>query len=355
MIVYHFHSQSLPFNTALGSSTCRVPGFTFVSHTAYHKAITLLLSPVPQSASTALDFFSLYSSQTMDGRNFHGNRISLLNDAASERISGPARRTSPQAPHHHASLSYRQSRNHSHSSNLSYSTATSTSSPPTPQLIRSSSSESTEMQRTPSPLTPDLNFDGLAVTNQKYADPATAFASASPYHASAHHISQPYLDTPRSPLISEYVGQSQLKGQKRSMYDDVPEPPTDQSEPQESRPSIRHNSASSRSNRNGKNQYPCRWQDNTNAKTSSPPPDTQHDMQRSTPAGKMLSVRSATRLSRARITWSSIDAHISMGVNHQKKPPIVPSAQREPKHPPSAFNHSPSRLRYLVAPILLHP
>jgi len=41
------------------------------------------------------------------------------------------------------------------------------------------------------------------------------------------------------------------------MYEDVPELPMDQPEPQEPRPSVRHNSTSSRSNRNGKNQYPC--------------------------------------------------------------------------------------------------
>lgn len=78
----------------------------------------------------------------MDGKNSSGRRISLLNDNA-------------EAP----SISPLGSRTYSYASTTS-STSSPIGSPPTPQLVRSDSSDSTTMG-TPSPVTPEFNFDSL--------------------------------------------------------------------------------------------------------------------------------------------------------------------------------------------------
>ena len=81
----------------------------------------------------------------MDGRNSSGARVSLLNDwpAEADRLAGrrpsalPLSRTSSFSSIYHNN-----------------------SSPPTPQLVRSHSSDSATMQRTPSPITPvEFAFD----------------------------------------------------------------------------------------------------------------------------------------------------------------------------------------------------
>lgn len=75
----------------------------------------------------------------MDGRNSSGRKISLLNEDASS------------APYYH-------SRSSSYSS-------TPCLSPQTPHLVRSDSADSAIMQ-TPSPITPDLAYDGLTMSQQ---------------------------------------------------------------------------------------------------------------------------------------------------------------------------------------------
>ncbi|ORY13719.1 hypothetical protein BCR34DRAFT_623673 [Clohesyomyces aquaticus] len=80
----------------------------------------------------------------MDGKNSSGRRISLLND-------------NPEPPHHPVRLSsYPSSRTSSY-------TSSPVGSPPAPRLVRSDSSDSTDMQ-TPSPITPDFAFEGLSQT-----------------------------------------------------------------------------------------------------------------------------------------------------------------------------------------------
>jgi hypothetical protein len=89
----------------------------------------------------------------MDGRNWSGTLISLLNDSSNSGCSSEAETAARRIP----SLALR-----SRSSSIPASAqAIST---PTPKLVRSDSSDSTTMQRTPSPVTPvGFGFDGLAV------------------------------------------------------------------------------------------------------------------------------------------------------------------------------------------------
>ncbi|KAF2018783.1 hypothetical protein BU24DRAFT_105099 [Aaosphaeria arxii CBS 175.79] len=94
----------------------------------------------------------------MDGKNASGRRISLLNDSAEPRPL-PIR-----LPSISPSLRSRTS---------SY-TSSPIGSPPTPQLVRSDSSDSTAM-RTPSPITPEFTFEGLPSANM----PSPVFAQAS--------------------------------------------------------------------------------------------------------------------------------------------------------------------------------
>lgn len=80
----------------------------------------------------------------MDGKNSSGRRISLLNDSAEPRL--PVR--TPSIP---PSLRSRTS---------SY-TSSPVGSPATPQLVRSNSTDSAATMQTPSPITPEFNFDAL--------------------------------------------------------------------------------------------------------------------------------------------------------------------------------------------------
>lgn len=97
----------------------------------------------------------------MDGKNASGRRISLLNDNPAPPAQ-PAR-----LPSISPSLSSRAS---------SY-TSSPVNSPPTPQLVRSDSSDSTTMQ-TPSPITPEFSFDALSA--QHMASPVFSQASLFP-------------------------------------------------------------------------------------------------------------------------------------------------------------------------------
>jgi len=97
----------------------------------------------------------------MDGRNSFGRRISLLNETSEDSGRAGAR---------HPSLAFRHSRTSSYAS-------TPNSSPPTPQLVRSDSSDSSAMNRTPSPVTPSFDFNGIPVA-QKPGDPVFSSQAA---------------------------------------------------------------------------------------------------------------------------------------------------------------------------------
>ncbi|KAL5116540.1 hypothetical protein ACEQ8H_005536 [Pleosporales sp. CAS-2024a] len=122
----------------------------------------------------------------MDGTNSAGRKVSLLNDLE------------PQPPHHlvrlHSLAPSLRSRTSSYDSSAA-------GSPPTPQLVRTNSSDSTAMQ-TPSPITPDFAFPS-ASDSADY--PHTSFfpqqkdalyphmydmQAALPYHPAHHHYQQ---------------------------------------------------------------------------------------------------------------------------------------------------------------------
>ncbi|PSN59740.1 hypothetical protein BS50DRAFT_223575 [Corynespora cassiicola Philippines] len=113
----------------------------------------------------------------MDGKNSSGRRISLLNDS-----SDPP--PHPQPVRLHSFSPSLPSRTSSYASSP-------IGSPPTPQLVRSDSSDSTTMQ-TPSPITPEFGFDGIP--NQSMASPvfpqSSFFPSQKDLHSAYPPISQ---------------------------------------------------------------------------------------------------------------------------------------------------------------------
>lgn len=88
----------------------------------------------------------------MDGQDASGRRVSLLND-------------NPQAP----SLIRLPSITPSLRSRTSSYTSSPVGSPTTPYLVRSNSSDSTESMQTPSPITPDFNFDPHGLESPVFA------------------------------------------------------------------------------------------------------------------------------------------------------------------------------------------
>lgn len=95
----------------------------------------------------------------MDGRNSSGRRISLLNDDRPPLSSAVQRFPSL------------------HSRTSSY-TSTGALSPPTPQLVRSDSSDSAAAYRTPSPVTPNFCFE---VLHPRINSPSCSITSSSTY------------------------------------------------------------------------------------------------------------------------------------------------------------------------------
>ena len=115
----------------------------------------------------------------MDGRNSSGRKISLLNDSCDSDVAAAyptkiqlpplasVHAQHPHHPHHHHHHHQHHHQHHSSSRAASSCASTPSPSPQTPQLIRSSSSESRGYQ-TPSPLTPSFNsFDHAAAAGPK--------------------------------------------------------------------------------------------------------------------------------------------------------------------------------------------
>lgn len=125
----------------------------------------------------------------MDGKNSSGRRVSLLNDNP-EPPSQPVRLPS-------LALSLR-------SRTSSYATSP-VSSPPTPPLVRSDSSDSTNMQ-TPSPITPEFSFEGLPA--QGMASPVFSHSSFFP---TQKELGSAYPPVPQAvgPLPYHATGASQ--------------------------------------------------------------------------------------------------------------------------------------------------
>ncbi|KAF1951426.1 hypothetical protein CC80DRAFT_206764 [Byssothecium circinans] len=161
----------------------------------------------------------------MDGKNSSGRRISLLND-------------NPSPPHPLRLPSYTSSL----ASRSSSYTSSPVHSPPTPQLVRSNSSDSTADMGTPSPVTPDFNFDdGLPQQNQhQHASPVFSQASFFPMQKG---------------LPSTYPPMPQMTGP-------LPYPPTAAAQPAYYRSQqIPENQSASpaapANQRSKKNSYPC--------------------------------------------------------------------------------------------------
>jgi hypothetical protein len=138
----------------------------------------------------------------MDGKNAFGRRISLLNDPQEADAPGQKARLT--------SLAFRQSRTSSYASSPN-------SSPPTPQLIRSDSSDSSAMNRTPSPVTPSyIDYSGLQPTSKtgdgSYqgssaffttpADPSVAYPPIPSQHAAQFTYPAPPAIAPQ-PQVSQ--------------------------------------------------------------------------------------------------------------------------------------------------------
>jgi hypothetical protein len=199
----------------------------------------------------------------MDGRNSAGRRISLLNHDAprvaqlrrvnlskfsawSNSFQYPGDPTSESGRRILAPPEYHRS----------HSSATSISDPPTPQLVRSDSTDSAVIQRTPSPLTPNLGLERLSIMSgsggppqyssaqQKAAYPELELAIAA--------APQPYM-----PPFSKQVPATASQNSSYSRRHPSPSPPA--STPR--RPAAPQPSASFRSRRapvkSGKNTYPC--------------------------------------------------------------------------------------------------
>ncbi|KAF1911712.1 hypothetical protein BDU57DRAFT_523684 [Ampelomyces quisqualis] len=114
----------------------------------------------------------------MDGTNSAGRKVSLLNDH-----DPPSCLARP--------LSFAPSLRSRTSSYDSSSPA----SPPTPPLVRSTSSDSTAMQ-TPSPITPDFAYDSFFPHQKDLYSPMQPMPAALPYPPSSHAV---YYTQPQQP------------------------------------------------------------------------------------------------------------------------------------------------------------
>ncbi|KAF2105840.1 hypothetical protein BDV96DRAFT_655217 [Lophiotrema nucula] len=162
----------------------------------------------------------------MDGKNSSGRRISLLND-------------NPASPSHLVRL---PSISPSLCSRTSSYTSSPIGSPPTPRLVRSDSSDSTAMQ-TPSPITPDFNFDGLAGQNM-----------ASPVFAQANFFSQKEMNSGYPP-IPQNSGPLPYHTANASQAAYFRPQPQQQQQPQQG--TDNRTTSASANPRSKKNSYPC--------------------------------------------------------------------------------------------------
>ncbi|KAF2661405.1 hypothetical protein K491DRAFT_452714 [Lophiostoma macrostomum CBS 122681] len=158
----------------------------------------------------------------MDGKNSSGRRISLLNDSAEPALQ-PVRLHSfaPSLP-----------------SRTSSYTSSPIGSPLTPQLVRSNSSDSTAMQ-TPSPITPEFNFEGLPAS-QSLASPTFSQASFFPPQKELHAA---YPPVPQNMGALPY---HPANGAQAAYFRPQQQPAEDRSA-----------SAASANPRSKKNSYPC--------------------------------------------------------------------------------------------------
>ena len=125
----------------------------------------------------------------MDGKNSSGRRISLLNDSVESAAIQSFRLPSFSSSRGSRTPSY---------------TSSSIGSPPTPQLLRSNSSDSSSssdsgVMQTPSPITPEFNFDGLS---SQMASPVFAQAN---YFPTQKELNTAYQSTTQDSGPSPYL------------------------------------------------------------------------------------------------------------------------------------------------------
>jgi Zinc finger, C2H2 type len=199
----------------------------------------------------------------MDGRNSVGRRISLLNDDAphmvpvgkasfskfstwSNNFQYPRDPTSNSGRRILAAPEYHRT----------HSSATSISDPPTPQLVRSDSTDSAVIQRTPSPLTPNLGLERLSIMSgsggQSHYSSAQPKAAYSELELAVASAPQPYR-----PLFAQQINTTVAQSSYSRSH---PSPPPSASASSQ-RPTTPQASGSLRSRRapvkSSKNTYPC--------------------------------------------------------------------------------------------------
>jgi hypothetical protein len=189
----------------------------------------------------------------MDGRNSFGRRISLLNEASEVEAH---RKTNRPVEHALPSLGavafpFRTQRTSSYASSPN-------SSPPTPELVRSDSSDSSNMNRTPSPTTP--NFDFNALVNHKQGDalfPHQAFFS--PQQTQQDPISNypPIPQQQHAGVNYTYPAPPHSIAPQPSLYQQQPAPPPPPSDIDSRPPQPSSSSTSNSKGSSKKNSYPC--------------------------------------------------------------------------------------------------
>ncbi|QDS74607.1 hypothetical protein FKW77_008565 [Venturia effusa] len=193
----------------------------------------------------------------MDGRNSFGRRISLLNEASEVESSNLKQLKSgrPEDSRHLATSSLLAGRPLAfHTRHQSYASSPN-SSPPTPELVRSDSSDSSNMNGTPSPTTPNAQYDfGSLVDSTKQGDALFA-------HNAFFSPQQPQQDPSNYPPIPQHAAQFTYPAPpsiapQPALYQQPapPQPPSDHDS--HSRPPPSSTAASTKGG-SKKNSYPC--------------------------------------------------------------------------------------------------
>ncbi|TID21803.1 hypothetical protein E2P81_ATG05072 [Venturia nashicola] len=191
----------------------------------------------------------------MDGRNSFGRRISLLNEGSEVENSLKLNRP---APRHLSTSSLLGARTLAfHTRPQSYASSPN-SSPPTPELVRSDSSDSSNMNSTPSPTTPSSQFDFNSLADPtKQGDALFAHnAFFSPQLTQQDPSNYPPI--PQHAAVFTYPAPPSIAPQP-SLYQQPapPAPPSDHDSSRPPQPSSSTTPTSKPGSGSKKNSYPC--------------------------------------------------------------------------------------------------
>lgn len=179
----------------------------------------------------------------MDGKNSFGRRVSLLNEGPEVEASLKTTRPETLAP----SLGALAFRNHSYTSSPN-------SSPPTPELVRSdSSSVSSTMYHTPSPTTPNFDFNSQA-NNSKQGDAMFAHTAYFSPQTQPDPIST-YPPIPQHASQYAYPAQPPSIAPQPLLYQQSAPPAPSDADSRAQQPSSSTNANSKGGTK--KNSYPC--------------------------------------------------------------------------------------------------